>query len=234
LKTLSVVIPVYNESETLLTLIDRVLKAEIPLEKELILVDDYSTDGTRDLYPTLSEKFPGADIKVFMHDVNKGKGAAVRLGFTKITGDLAVIQDADLEYDPDDYPKLLKPLLDGRADVVYGSRFVGGDEHRVLYYWHYLGNRFLTTVSNCFTNLNLTDMETCYKCMKAEVVRSMKLKSDRFGIEPEMTQKIARGGWRVYEVGISYSGRSYEEGKKITWKDGVRALYSIVKYAWFA
>jgi glycosyltransferase involved in cell wall biosynthesis len=169
-----------------------------------------------------------------MHDVNKGKGAAVRLGFTKITGDLAVIQDADLEYDPDDYPKLLKPLLDGRADVVYGSRFVGGDEHRVLYYWHYLGNRFLTTVSNCFTNLNLTDMETCYKCMKAEVVRSMKLKSDRFGIEPEMTQKIARGGWRVYEVGISYSGRSYEEGKKITWKDGVRALYSIVKYAWFA
>lgn len=233
LNTLSIVIPVYNERETLLTLLGRVLEVDIPLKKELILVDDYSTDGTRELYPKLPETFPDADIKVFMHEQNRGKGAAVRLGFTKITGDIAVIQDADLEYDPDDYKKLLKPLLDGRADVVYGSRFVGGDEHRVLYYWHYLGNRFLTTVSNCFTNLNLTDMETCYKCMKAEVVASLNLKSDRFGIEPEMTQKIARGGWRVYEVGISYSGRSYEEGKKITWKDGVRALYSIVKYAWF-
>jgi len=233
LETLSIVIPVYNEHETLLTLLSRVLETEIPLKKELVLVDDYSTDGTRELYPTLAEKFPGTDIKVFMHEQNQGKGAAVRFGFSKITGDVAVIQDADLEYDPNDYPKLLKPILDGRADVVYGSRFVGGDEHRVLYYWHYLGNRFLTSVSNCFTNLNLTDMETCYKCMKAEVVASLNLKSDRFGIEPEMTQKIARGNWRVYEVGISYSGRSYEEGKKITWKDGVRALYSIVKYAWF-
>lgn len=233
LNTLSVVIPVYNERETLLTLLKRVIEADIPLKKELILVDDYSTDGTRELYPTLADEFPGVDFKVFMHEKNQGKGAAVRLGFSKISGDLAVIQDADLEYDPNDYPKLLKPLLDGRADVVYGSRFVGGDEHRVLYYWHYLGNRFLTTVSNCFTNLNLSDMETCYKCMKAEVIQSMELKSDRFGIEPEMTQKIARGGWKVYEVGISYSGRSYEEGKKITWKDGVRALYSIVKYAWF-
>jgi Glycosyltransferases involved in cell wall biogenesis len=157
---------------------------------------------------------------VFMHEVNRGKGAALRTGFAQARGDMVIVQDSDLEYDPGDYPKLLKPLLDGRADVVYGSRFVGGDEHRVLYFWHYVGNRFLTTLSNMFTNLNLTDMETCYKVFRREVLAGMVLRSDRFGIEPELTAKVAKGGWRVYEVGISYSGRSYEDGKKITGKTG--------------
>ncbi len=228
---LSIVIPVYNERETLVELIRRVLAAPVELDLELIVVDDYSTDGTRELYEKLDGEFPGARITVVKHDVNKGKGAAVRTGFANFTGDIVVIQDADLEYDPRDYPRLLRPILDGRADVVYGSRFVGGDEHRVLYYWHYLGNRFLTTVSNMFTNLNLTDMETCYKCFRAEVVKSLKLKSNRFGIEPEMTAKVARGKWRIYEIGISYSGRCYDEGKKITWRDGIAAMFAIVRFA---
>ncbi len=228
---LSVVIPVYNEKATLCELIRRVLDAPVPLERELIVVDDCSQDGTRALYPTLAQRFPNARIRVFQHEVNRGKGAALRTGFAQVQGDIVIVQDADLEYDPRDYPKLLRPLLDGRADVVYGSRFIGGDEHRVLYFWHYVGNRFLTLLSNMFTNLNLTDMETCYKVFRTEVLRSMRLKSDRFGIEPEITAKVARGGWRVYEVGISYSGRSYEEGKKITWKDGVKAIYTIVRYA---
>jgi glycosyltransferase involved in cell wall biosynthesis len=228
---LSVVIPVYNERETLRTLITRVLDSPIELDLELVLVDDCSTDGARDLYPEIERDFADFNLRIFQHDVNQGKGAAVRTGFQHVTGDFVVIQDADLEYDPNDYPKLLKPLLDGRADAVYGSRFVGGDEHRVLYFWHYLGNKFLTLVSNAFTNLNLTDMETCYKCFKREVIQGITIKSNRFGIEPEITAKVARGKWRIYEVGISYSGRSYEEGKKITWRDGVRALYSILKFA---
>ncbi|MBK9126636.1 MAG: glycosyltransferase family 2 protein [Phycisphaerales bacterium] len=229
---LSVVMPVYNERTTLFEIIRRVLAAPVPLEREVILVDDFSRDGTRELYAELPARFPGATIRVFMHEVNRGKGAALRTGFAQARGDLVIVQDSDLEYDPGDYPKLLKPLLDGRADVVYGSRFVGGDEHRVLYFWHYVGNRFLTTLSNMFTNLNLTDMETCYKVFRREVLAGMVLRSDRFGIEPELTAKVAKGGWRVYEVGISYSGRSYEEGKKITWKDGVRAIYCIIRFWW--
>jgi glycosyltransferase involved in cell wall biosynthesis len=228
---LSVVIPVYNERETLRTLITRVLDSPIELDLELVLVDDCSNDGTRDLYPEIEKDFADFNLRIFQHAENQGKGAAVRTGFQHVTGDFVVIQDADLEYDPNDYPKLLKPLLDGRADAVYGSRFVGGAEHRVLYFWHYLGNKFLTLVSNAFTNLNLTDMETCYKCFKREVIQGITIKSNRFGIEPEITAKVARGKWRIYEVGISYSGRSYEEGKKITWRDGVRALYSILKFA---
>lgn len=228
---LSIVIPVYNERRTLLEIIRRVLASPVSLEREIVLVDDCSKDGTPELYPQLGEHFPGANIRVIRHEVNRGKGAAVRTGFQNVTGDIVIIQDADLEYDPGDYPKLLKPILDGRADVVFGSRFVGGDEHRVLYFWHYVGNRFLTTLSNVFTNLNLTDMETCYKVFRAEVLRKLALKSDRFGIEPEITAKVARGNWRIYEVGISYSGRSYAEGKKITWRDGVKAIVCILRYA---
>jgi glycosyltransferase involved in cell wall biosynthesis len=229
---LSIVMPVYNEQDTLFEIVQRVLDAPVPLEREIVMVDDCSKDGTPALYPKLPERFPGATIRVFRHPVNKGKGAALRTGFKEARGDIVLVQDSDLEYDPKDYPKLLRPILDGKADVVYGSRFVGGDEHRVLYYWHYLGNKFLTMMSNMFTNLNLTDMETCYKVFKREVLANMNLRSDRFGIEPEMTAKVAKARWRVYEVGISYSGRSYEEGKKITWKDGVRAIYCIIRYWW--
>ena len=228
---LSVVIPIFNEKDTLLEIIRRVLASPIEMDRELLLVDDCSTDGTLELYPQLARKFPNANIRVFKHEVNQGKGAALRTGYAEASGDIILVQDGDLEYDPSQYPKLLKPILDGRADVVYGSRFVGGDEHRVLYFWHSVGNRFLTTLSNIFTNLNLTDMETCYKVFKSEVIKSITIKSDRFGVEPEVTAKVARGGWRIYEVGISYSGRSYEEGKKITWKDGVQALYCIIRYA---
>ena len=228
---LSVVIPVYNERHTLLEIIQRVLDAPVDIDRELILVDDCSQDGTPELYPQLAEKFPGATIRVFQHEVNQGKGAALRTGYSQVKGDIVIVQDADLEYSPNDYPKLLKPILDGRADVVYGSRFVGGDEHRVLYFWHYMGNRFLTLLSNMFTDLNLTDMETCYKVFKAEVLRGIEIKSDRFGVEPEITAKIARGRWRIYEIGISYSGRSYEEGKKITWRDGVKAVCAIIRFA---
>lgn len=228
---LSVVIPVYNEKDTLLEIIRRVLDAPVRLERELVLVDDCSTDGTVELYPQLAARFPNARVRICQHRVNRGKGAALRTGFAEARGDIIIVQDADLEYDPADYPKLLKPILDGRADVVYGSRFVGGDEHRVLYFWHYVGNRFLTLLSNMCTNLNLTDMETCYKTFRADVLRNMRLRSNRFGIEPELTAKVARGRWRVYEVGISYSGRSYEEGKKITWVDGLKAIFSILRYA---
>lgn len=230
---LSIVIPVYNEKNTLFEILRRVLDVQLPIDREIILIDDFSTDGTRDLYPLIPQKFPNAPIRVIQKEKNQGKGAAVRTGFENVTGDLVLIQDADLEYDPREYPKLLRPILDGRADVVFGSRFVGGDEHRVLYFWHYVGNRVLTTFSNMFTNLNLTDMETCYKLMKTEVIREFRINSDRFGIEPEITAKIARGKWRIYEVGISYSGRSYEEGKKITWRDGVKALLCIVRYGLF-
>jgi glycosyltransferase involved in cell wall biosynthesis len=230
---LSVVIPVFNEKDTLFEILRRVLDAPIELEREIVLVDDCSTDGTRELYARLDEKFPGAKIRVFKHAINQGKGAALRTGFAETTGDIVLVQDADLEYDPRDYPKLLKPILEQRADVVYGSRFAGGEEHRVLYFWHSVGNRFLTTLSNMLTDMNLTDMETCYKVFRAEVLKSFRIKSDRFGVEPEVTAKIARGGWRVFEVGISYDGRSYEEGKKITWRDGVKAIFSIVRFALF-
>ncbi len=228
---LSIVMPVYNERKTLFEIIRRVLAVPLEIERELILVDDFSKDGTRALYAELPRAFPDANIRVVLHEFNQGKGAALRTGFAHTRGDIVVIQDADLEYNPNDYRKLLRPILDGRADVVFGSRFVGGDEHRVLYFFHYLGNRFLTLISNFFTDLNLTDMETCYKVFRAEVLKGIRIRSDRFGVEPELTAKVARGRWRVYEVGISYSGRSYEEGKKITWKDGVKALFAIVRFA---
>ena len=228
---LSVVIPVYNEKDTLFEIVRRVLDSPVDMERELLLIDDCSTDGTRDLYAHLEQKFPNARIRLLKHPVNRGKGAALRTGFAEARGDIILVQDADLEYDPADYPRLVKPIVDGKADVVYGSRFVGGDAHRVLYYWHSVGNRFLTLLSNMLTNLNLTDMETCYKVFRADVIKSLKLRCNRFGIEPEVTAKIARGNWRIYEVGISYAGRSYDEGKKITWRDGCKAVFAIVRFA---
>ncbi|MFP4355939.1 MAG: glycosyltransferase family 2 protein [Phycisphaerae bacterium] len=222
---LSVVIPVYNEVSTLEEILSRVSAS--PVEKEIILVDDYSTDGTRDLLKTIEKV---SNYRVFYHDLNQGKGAALRTGISQATGDVVIIQDADLEYDPAEYPKLLQPILDGKADVVYGSRFAGGESHRVLYFWHMMGNRFLTLMSNMFTNLNLTDMETCYKVFKREIIQQVQIEENRFGFEPEITAKIAARRCRIYEVGISYAGRTYEEGKKIGWKDGVRALWCILKY----
>jgi len=231
----SIVIPVFNEVATLEELVRRVravdLSAETgqPLERELVMVDDGSEDGSRDLLATLADRHD--DIRVVLHEKNQGKGAALRTGFQSVSGDIVIIQDADLEYDPREYPKLLEPILDGRADVVYGSRFSGGQEHRVLYFWHMVGNRFLTLLSNMATNLNLTDMETCYKVFRREVLEDIHIEESRFGFEPEITAKVARKpGVRLYEVGISYDGRTYEEGKKIGWKDGVRALYCIAKY----
>jgi len=227
---LSIVIPVYNEQDTLLELIRRVLAVPLKIDRELVLVDDCSTDGTRALYPRLGQEFPDATIRVFEHNVNQGKGAALRTGYRQVKGDIVIVQDADLEYDPNDYPKLLRPILDGQADVVYGSRFLRGDEKRVLSFWHTHGNKFLTLLSNMFTDLNLTDMETCYKVFKAEVIRGIEIKSNRFGVEPEVTAKIAKGNWRICEVGISYQGRSYAEGKKIGWRDALNAIFSIVRF----
>ena len=223
---LSVVIPCYNELATLEELIQRV-KASAYTNIEIILVDDNSTDGSREKIRNLIESQVD---KVVYHDVNKGKGAAIRSGLSCATGDMVIIQDADLEYDPNEYPMLVAPILQGKADVVYGSRFMGGKPHRVLYFWHNVGNRFLTTLSNMFTNLNLTDMETCYKVLTKEVYQAIKIEEDRFGMEPEITAKIAKLGCRIYEVGISYSGRTYAEGKKINYKDGFSAIYCIFKY----
>ncbi len=221
---LSIVIPVYNEKEWVEELVSRVL--EQPYRMELILVDDGSTDGTRDILPTLADKHD--NVRVELKPTNEGKGAALRTGFALAEGDVIIIQDADLEYDPRDYSKLLEPLLDGRADVVYGSRFLGGP-HRVLNFHHYIANQGLTFLSNLLTNLNLTDMETCYKVFRREVIDGMKLTSDRFGFEPEFTARVAQRGLRIYEVPISYSGRDYDEGKKITWRDGVAAMTVIIK-----
>ena len=222
---LSVVIPCFNESATIATTLKRVLDS--PFTAEVIVVDDGSTDGS----PGIVEDLDDDRVRVVRQPFNQGKGAAIRRGFTEATQSYVIIQDADLEYDPSDYPELLAPLLTGEADVVFGSRFMGGRPHRVLYFWHSLGNRFLTLLSNAFTNLNLTDMETGYKVFRREVLESLQLEEDRFGIEPEMTAKAAAGKWRIYEVGISYRGRTYAEGKKIGWRDGVRAITSIVRYS---
>lgn len=224
---LSVVIPVYNEEATILPLVERVLAAAPEIEKELIIVDDCSRDGTAARLGTLRGR-PG--VTVLLHGHNRGKGAALRTGFNAATGDVVIIQDADLEYDPEEYPRLVQPIADGRADVVFGSRFVGSDTHRVLYFWHSLGNRFLTLLSNALTNLNLTDMEVCYKVFRRDILNRITIEEDRFGFEPEITAKVARLRCRVYEVGISYHGRTYEEGKKIGWRDGVRAVWCILKY----
>lgn len=223
---LSIVIPCYNEVRSIRTLVERVRAAPV-LHKEIIIVDDCSIDGTKDILRL--DLAPLVD-RVIYHEVNQGKGAALRTGFAAATGDIVIVQDADLEYDPAEYPRLLAPILGGRADVVYGSRFAGGDAHRVVYFWHMVGNKFLTLLSNMFTNLNLTDMETCYKVFKREVLQKITIEENRFGFEPEITAKVARLDAVIYEVGISYHGRTYKEGKKITWRDGIRALYSIVKY----
>lgn len=228
IKSLSIVIPVYNEAATLEHIVDVVREVDVGLEKEIVLVDDCSTDGTREVLARLAEEDPS--LRVAYHEVNRGKGAALRTGFATATGDLVLIQDADLEYDPHEYPHLLAPILAGRADVVYGSRFLGGGAHRVVYFWHYLGNKFLTTLSNMMTDLNLTDMEVCYKVFRRELIQSIPLKENRFGFEVEITAKVARRKCRVYEVPISYYGRDYAEGKKIGWKDGFSALRCILKY----
>jgi glycosyltransferase involved in cell wall biosynthesis len=221
---LSVVIPVYNEKATVREILERVRAVTLP--KEIIIVDDFSTDGTREI---LQELGSADDLKVVLQARNMGKGAALRAGFEAVTGDIVIIQDADLEYDPAEYPVLVQPILANKADVVYGSRFLSGP-HRVLFFWHYLGNKVLTTLSNMMTDLNLTDMETCYKVFRARLLKEIKLREDRFGFEPEFTAKIAKTRCRVYEVPISYSGRDYLEGKKIGWKDGVAAIYFILKY----
>ena len=222
---LSVVIPAYNEDRTIETLIDRV--RAVAIDKEIIVVDDCSSDATRQ---KLEQLEAAGVIRAFFHERNRGKGAALRTGFSQARGDVVIVQDADLEYDPDEYPKLLKPILDDKADVVYGSRFAGGESHRVLYFWHSVGNQVLTTLSNMFTGLNLSDMETCYKAFRREVIQQITIEESRFGFEPEITAKTAKLGCRVYEVGISYSGRTYKEGKKINWKDGVSAIRCILKY----
>ena len=225
---LSIIIPAYNEKKTIEEIIRRVQAVEVGLEKEIIVVDDFSQDGTRQILEKLMEP----NLKVFFHSKNMGKGAALQTGFSQAEGDILLIQDADLEYDPKEYARLLEPILDGRADAVYGSRFLGGP-HRVLFFWHYLGNKVLTTFCNILSNLNLTDIETCYKVFKKEVLNSIKLRSKRFGFEPEITLKLAKLKCRIYEVPISYSGRDYSEGKKIGWRDGIAAIFHIIRYKFF-
>lgn len=228
---LSIIIPVYNEEATILKILSLIKAVDLPLTKEIIIVDDKSTDRTREILATLND----VDCRVIFQAVNAGKGSAVRAGLAQASGELILIQDADLEYSPAEYPRLLAPILAGQADVVYGSRFIGGESKRVLFFWHSLGNKALTNLSNMFTNLNLTDMETCYKVMTKEVLTSIlpKLSSQRFGIEPELTAHFARGPWRIYEVGITYNGRTYAEGKKINWRDGLAAFWHIIKFNLF-
>ena len=226
---LSIVIPCYNEFGTIRSIVERVRAAPVA-EKEIIIVDDCSRDGTRELLRT---EIAPLVAQIIYHEVNQGKGAALRTGFAAVTGDVVIIQDADLEYDPNEYPKLLAPIERGQADVVFGSRFAGGEAHRVVYFWHMVGNKFLTLLSNMCTNLNLTDMETCYKVFKRSVIQQIQIEENRFGFEPEITAKVAKLDVVIYEVGISYYGRTYKEGKKIGWRDGVRALYAILKYNLF-
>ncbi len=226
---LSIIIPCYNEVKTIGTLLQAVKDSPVE-DQEIIVVDDGSTDGTRELLDDINDPI----IRVILHGENQGKGAALRTGFEKAKGDICIVQDADLEYDPQDYPLLIGPIIKGQADVVFGSRFQGGRPHRVVYFWHRMGNGFLTLISNIFTDLNLTDMETCYKAFRREIIQSIRIKENRFGFEPEVTAKVSRLNCRIYEVGISYYGRTYNEGKKIGWKDGVRAIYCIFKYNLFS
>lgn len=233
---LSIIIPAYNEERTIRTILAKVFEASLPqgMQREVIVVDDCSTDQTLQKLREFVSENPGLDVRIFVHPRNKGKGAALHTGIKNAVGDFVIIQDADLEYDPREYGILLRPLLEDKADVVYGSRFMGGRPHRILFFWHSIGNKFLTFMSNAFTNLNLTDMETCYKVFRREIIQSLDLKEQRFGFEPEVTAKVARvPGVRIYEVGISYYGRTYEEGKKIKWKDGLAAIYCILKYNLF-
>jgi glycosyltransferase involved in cell wall biosynthesis len=225
---LSVVIPVFNERTTIAEIINRVQAVDVGLDKEIIVVDDGSTDGTREVLQSLAVP----ELVIVLHERNQGKGAALRTGFARAQGDIVLVQDADLEYEPREYPRLIEPILDGRADVVYGSRFLGGP-HRVLFYWHYVGNRILTTFSNMLSNLNLTDMETCYKVFRRQALEKIRLRSSRFGFEPEITMKVAKQKCRIYELPISYSGRDYSQGKKIGWKDGLAALFHLIRFRFF-
>jgi glycosyltransferase involved in cell wall biosynthesis len=237
MRKLSIIIPAFNEGPTIHKILDKIQKVQLieNLDREIVIVNDYSSDNTKESIHSYIRSNPGIEIKYFEHEKNKGKGAAIHTGIKNATGDAIIIQDADLEYDPEEYNILLKPLLIGQADVVYGSRFMGGNPHRILFFWHTIGNKFLTTVSNVFTNFNLTDMETCYKLFRADIIKGIKLKETRFGFEPEVTAMISKiPKIRIYEVGISYYGRTYEEGKKIGLKDAFRAIYCIIKYNLFA